>query len=98
MFIVSMYIGAMVIALVIMGLLFAFWKYRKLEKLVEGNRKDLTDCQNNIDVINVQLNTFRDTIQRIDAQITDLKTEVYIKAKTKGVKSVKSAKVLKNKE
>lgn len=95
MFIVSMYIGAMVIALVIMGLLFAFWKYKKLEKLVEGNRKDLTDCQNNIDVINVQLNTFRDTIQRIDAQITDLKTEVSIKAKTKGVKGVKDVKVLK---
>lgn len=90
-----MYTG--MIALVIMGLLFAFafWKYKKLEKLVEGNRKDLTDCQNNIDVINVQLNTFRDTIQRIDAQITDLKTEVSIKAKTKGAKSVK---VLKNKE
>ena len=93
MFIVGMYIG--MVALVIMGLLFAFWKYKKLEKLVEGNRKDLTDCQNNIDVINVQLNTFRDTIQRIDAQITDLKTKVSIKAKTKGVKSVK---VLKNKE
>lgn len=91
MFIVGMYIGIAV--LIIMGLLFAFWKYKKLEKLVEGNRKDLTDCQYNIDVINVQLNTFRDTIQRIDAQITDLKTEVSIKAK--GVKGVK---VLKNKE
>lgn len=96
MFIVGMYIG--MVALVIMGLLFAFWKYKKLEKLVEGNRKDLTDCQNNIDVINVQLNTFRDTIQRIDAQITDLKTEVSIKTKTKGVKSVKDVKVLKNKD
>lgn len=93
MFIICMYVG--MVALVIMGLLFAFWKYKKLEKLVEGNRKDLTDCQCNIDAINVQLNTFRDTIQRIDAQITDLKTEVSIKAKTKGVKSVK---VLKNKE
>ena len=93
MFIICMYTG--MIALVIMGLLFAFWKYKKLEKLVEGNRKDLTDCQCNIDAINVQLNTFRDTIQRIDAQITDLKTEVSIKAKTKGTKSVK---VLKNKE
>lgn len=93
MFIICMYTG--MIALVIMGLLFAFWKYKKLEKLVEGNRKDLNDCQNNIDVINVQLNTFRDTIQRIDAQITDLKTEVSIKAKTKGAKCVK---VLKNKE
>ena len=93
MFIVGMYIGMVV--LIIMGLLFAFWKYKKLEKLVEGNRKDLTDCQYNIDAINVQLNTFRDTIQRIDAQITDLKTEVSIKAKTKGVKGVK---VLKNKE
>lgn len=91
MFIVGMYIGIAV--LIIMGLLFAFWKYKKLEKLVEGNRKDLSDCQYNIDVINVQLNTFRDTIQRIDAQITDLKTEVSIKAK--GVKGVK---VLKNKE
>lgn len=97
MFIVSMYIG-MIIVLVIMGLLFASWKYKKLEKLVEGNRKDLTDCQYNIDVINVQLNTFRDTIQRIDAQITDLKTEVSVKTKPKGVKSVKSVKVLKNKE
>ena len=96
MFIVGMYIGMVV--LIIMGLLFAFWKYKKLEKLVEGNRKDLTDCQYNIDVINVQLNTFRDTIQRIDAQITDLKTEVSIKAKTKSVKGVKGEKVLKNKE
>ena len=96
MFIVGMYIGMVV--LIIMGLLFAFWKYKKLEKLVEGNRKDLTDCQCNIDAINVQLNTFRDTIQRIDAQITDLKTEVSIKAKTKSVKGVKGEKVLKNKE
>lgn len=90
MFITSMYIG--IVVLVIMGLLFAFWKYKKLEKLVEGTRKDLTDCQYNIDVINAQLNTFRDTIKRIDTQITDLETKVSTKTKTKGVK------VLKNKE
>jgi len=93
MFAISIYIG--VVVLVVIGplfALFAFWKYKKLEKLVEGTRKDLTDCQYSIEVINAQLDSFRDTIKRIDTQITDLETKVSTKTRTKGTR------VLKNKE
>lgn len=65
-----------VVIAVIIGVIFSFWKYKKLESIVKNTRKDLDNCEFSINVINEQLNTFKDAVKKIDSQITTLEEKV----------------------
>lgn len=65
-----------VVIAVIIGVVFSFWKYKKLESIVKNTRKDLDNCEFSINVINEQLNTFKDAVKKIDSQITTLEEKV----------------------
>ena len=64
------------IIIVVIGVIFSLWKYKKLENIVKNTRKDLDNCEFSINVINEQLNTFKDAVKKIDSQITTLEEKV----------------------
>lgn len=65
-----------VIIIVVISVIFSLWKYKKLENIVKNTRKDLDNCEFSINVINKQLNTFKDAVKKIDSQITTLEEKV----------------------
>lgn len=79
-----------VVIAVLLGVIFSFWKYKKLESIVKSTRVDLDKCEFNISIINEQLNTFKDTIRKIDSQITDLEEKASKAPKTRKSKKVES--------
>lgn len=79
-----------VVIAVLLGVIFSFWKYKKLEGIVKSTRVDLDKCEFNISIINEQLNTFKDTIRKIDSQITDLEEKASKAPKTRKSKKVES--------
>lgn len=81
---------AVVVIAVLLGVIFSFWKYKKLENIVKDTRVDLDKCEFNISIINEQLNTFKDTIRKIDLQITDLEEKALKAPKSRKVKKVES--------
>lgn len=72
---------------VLLGVIFSFWKYKKLESIVKCTRIDLDKCEFNISIINEQLNTFKDTIRKIDSQITGLEEKASKARKARKVES-----------
>lgn len=81
---------AVIVIAVLLGVIFSFWKYKKLESIVKSTRVDLDKCEFNISIINEQLNTFRDTIRKIDSQITDLEEKASKAPKARKSKKVES--------
>lgn len=79
-----------VVIAVSLGVIFSFWKYKKLESIVKCTRVDLDKCEFNISIINEQLNTFKDTIRKIDSQITDLEEKASKAPKVRKAKKVES--------
>lgn len=65
-----------VVTVVMIGVIFSFWKYKKLEGIVKNTRIDLDNCELSINIINEQLNTFKDAVKKIDSQITTLEEKV----------------------
>ena len=65
-----------VVTAVMIGVIFSFWKYKKLENIVKNTRIDLDNCEFSINIINEQLNTFKDAVKKIDSQITTLEEKV----------------------
>lgn len=65
-----------IVVAVIIGVTFSFWKYKKLEDIVKNTRIDLDNCEFSINIINAQLNTFKDTVKKIDSQITILEKQI----------------------
>lgn len=79
-----------VVLTVLLGVIFSFWKYKKLEGIVKSTRVDLDKCEFNISIINEQLNTFKDTIRKIDSQITDLEEKASKAPKARKARKVES--------
>lgn len=79
-----------VVIAVLLGVIFSFWKYKKLESIVKCTRVDLDKCEFNISIINEQLNTFKDTIRKIDSQITGLEEKASKAPKARKAKKVES--------